>query len=126
MKNAQLFLLFLCFTISLGAFAQSTPVGNWKAEVRTEDGAFVVIKASLSKDGNYIVDMGGDGIIDINGKYQAKDGKLIIQDKSGPGACSGKGIYKLEMSANTMEMILISDECKGRAGPEGVIKFTRI
>ena len=126
MKFAQRILITLLFAMPIGVFAQSI-AGDWETQVPgQEEGTLVTIKVKMSDDGTYAVDLGGDGTVDINGKYSVTDGVITVQDTdTGPNTCNGKGMYKLETTDTTLKMTRISDECDGRGGPDGVMEMTR-
>ncbi|TNE63705.1 MAG: hypothetical protein EP344_04220 [Bacteroidetes bacterium] len=125
MKFPQRILIALFFCIPMGLFAQSI-AGDWETQVPgQEEGTLMTIKVKMAEDGTYAVDLGGDGAVDITGKYQMKDGVVTIQDDgTSPDSCTGKGMYKVEKSDTTLTMTKISDECEGRGGQEGKMEFT--
>lgn len=125
MEKVQHFLLLLCFCLPLSLWAQGSVVGDWESEVPTEDGSMTALHVSIKADGTYTVDLGGDGSIDIKGKYTFEDGQMTIEDTGGPDSCPGKGVYKVEASADTLTMTRVSDECEGRGGPEGVMQMNK-
>jgi len=123
MKMIKHLSLFAIFLLPLGLSAQSI-AGTWKMDVPDENGGMAVIKATIGEDGSYALDWGGDGSVEVKGKYEAKDGQMTIWDVEGSD-CSGKGVYKYAISGNTMTMTRISDACPDRGGPEGVMTMQR-
>ena len=125
MKYSPFLLLFFCFSLSSGLFAQSGPVGEWKAMIPADDkGNMMPMHVSIKADNTYAIDFGGDGTVEIKGVYSEKDGQLIIQDNEG-SECTGKGVYTYEVTADGLTMTKVSDECEGRGGPEGKMVFDR-
>ena len=123
----KLFLAFsLCLPFSL--FAQSKSVaGDWKMEVQSEEGISVVIKASIKSDGTYTIDFGNDGKVEINGEYRLKGDHMIIKDVSGEFACTtGQGIYKYSVTADSLTMEKVKDDCENRGGPEGKMVMAKL
>ncbi len=123
MKIFQRFILLCCFCLPLGLAAQSIE-GSWKTQVPDGQGGMMTLKVTMS-NGTYAVDFGADGSIEINGKYEVSGGQMTIEDTGGPNSCNGKGVYKLEITDTTMKMTRVSDACPDRAGPEGVMSWTK-
>ncbi len=123
MKAMQRIIIMFCLCLPLGLFAQSVD-GTWTSQVPDGQGGTMAIKVTMD-NGTYSVDIGGDGVIDINGKYEMADGKMTIQDTGGSQACNGKGVYMITINGNSLKMSRVSDECEGRGGPEGVMMFTK-
>ncbi len=123
MKAITRFFLLALFLLPISLAAQSL-AGTWKMEVPDGNGGMMMMKATLSEDGNYALDWGADGSVEIKGKYEAKDGQVTIWDTEGSD-CTGKGVYKYAISGNTMTMTRVSDACTDRGGPEGVMTMQR-
>lgn len=111
----------LCF-LAVSLSAQSV-VGKWKYEFQTDQGT-MVMSANIKADGTYELDYGIDGTVDVTGKYTISGDEFTIQDET--GNCTGKGVYKVKVDETTMTMTLVSDECEGRGGPEGVMVSKRM
>ncbi|MCO6477813.1 MAG: hypothetical protein J5I94_14380 [Phaeodactylibacter sp.] len=120
------YLPFLLFCLSANLSAQDSPVGEWKTMVpdREKEGAMMPLHVTIKADNLYWLDFGGDGSVEITGKYVAKGNQMVIEDVEGSD-CNGKGIYTFEVTDESMTMARVSDECEGRAGPEGKIVFSR-
>lgn len=123
MKSLQRSILLLCFCLPLGLAAQSIE-GSWKTQIPDGQGGMIPMKVTL-ENGTYAVDMGMDGSIEINGKYEISGDQMTIQDTGGANACNGKGVYKVEVSDKAMKMTRVSDACPERGGPEGVMSWTK-
>ena len=125
MKILRNCLMTVVVSFPLILSAQSV-TGDWKTEVPGPDGNSINFKVSMKSDGTYTVDFGQDGTIEISGSYQVDGDQMTIQDTGGAQACtSGKGVYKIEISGNSLTMTRISDSCEGRGGPTGVMSFTK-
>lgn len=118
----KLFLTAMICFIAIGLSAQS-PVGKWKFQFETPDGT-LVIAADIKADGTYALDMGNDGSAEVNGTYTMSGDKMTISDDAGD--CTGKGVYTVAVTDNTLTMTRVSDECENRGGPEGVMTGTRM
>ncbi|HMQ60291.1 MAG TPA: lipocalin family protein [Flavilitoribacter sp.] len=125
MKSAIRILLLICFCVPAGLYAQASLTGDWQMSVPTEDGGTMKIYVSFGAGNTYSVDLGGDGTVDITGKYELKDNQVSIKDNGGSEACTGTGVYKVESSEKTLKMTRVSDSCEGRGGPTGIMQFTR-
>jgi hypothetical protein len=127
MKKASFFSVLLLLLLPLYALAQSSLAGNWIMEVQTPDGTMKV-KLTIADDGNYEVDLGANGQIDVKGKYETDGDTITVQDVSGDGACLGdqKGVYKFTVDAEIFSLTRVEDPCEGRGGPDGQMKFKRM
>lgn len=125
MKYVLCLLSLLCFT-STTTLAQTTPVGNWKMTVPTEDGSTMSVKVSIKSDGTYDVDFGMDGNVEVKGEYKMNGNQMTIKDvSSGENSCSGEGVYTFEVSGDSLKMTRVKDACPNRGGPEGVMVFSK-
>ncbi len=125
MKFLPSLLILFCFCFSTSLSAQDTPVGEWEAMVPgKEEGSMIPLHVTIKSDNIYWVDFGGDGQVEITGKYVAKGNQIAIEDVEGSD-CNGKGIYTFETTDEGMTMTRVSDECEGRGGPEGKMVFSR-
>ena len=126
MKFVQRLIVLICCFMPIALMAQSVE-GTWRTSLPTEDGGKMMLQVEMKADGTYAVDFGGDGTIEINGKYELSGGKMTIQDTGGPNACAGaKGVYSVQVTDKSMTMTRQSDECEGRGGPEGVMSWTKV
>ena len=121
MKAIHRFFLIALLFVPLGLTAQIA--GKWKMSVPDENGNMATLKVKISDDGTYALDFGGDGTVEVTGKYTDNGGKLTIQDNGSD--CTGKGVYSYKIEGNTMTMTRVSDECPDRGGPEGVMTLQR-
>jgi hypothetical protein len=123
-RFAQLLLLAL-FLLPLGLTAQS-PVGSWKAMIpdAEKEGNMIPMKVDITEDGQYLIDFGADGTVEIKGEYRLEKDQLTIQDKEGSD-CMEAGVYKFEVDAKSLTMTRVSDGCANRSGPDGVMKMDR-
>lgn len=121
MKN--LTLLLLCFCLPLSLFAQEV-VGDWQSEIPSDDGGTMILAVSIKADGTYTVDFGGDGQVEINGKYEIDKDQITVQNTSGD-ECTDKGVYNFKVTATDLIMNRVSDACPNRGGPEGIMQFKR-
>lgn len=125
MKAISRLLLLCVFIIPISLAAQS-PVGKWKMTVPGQDGNPMTITVDIKGDGTYAVDFGGDGSVEVNGKYELSGDQMTIMDTDGPNACPGaKGVYKFAVNDSGMTMTVVNDPCEGRGGPEGVMTWQR-
>lgn len=123
MKTFAQFLLAFLFLMPLGLAAQS-PAGSWKLNVPDKDGNQIPLHVTISDDGTYALDFGGDGTVDTKGKYTIDKDKMTIQDTEGSD-CTEAGVYTFKNDGNTMTMTRISDGCANRGGPDGVIAMEK-
>ena len=123
MRTIHRFILMVLLFLPIGLMAQSI-AGTWKMTLTGEDGNPMTFVAKISKDGTYALDIGNDGNIEVKGKYETDGDQITIQDTEGSD-CTGKGVYKFKVEANTLTMTRIKDACPDRGGPEGVMKMTR-
>lgn len=121
MKSAALFCLLL--TIPFLSSSQDL-VGTWKMMVPDQNGEMIPMHATMKADGTYQLDWGGDGQIEINGRYQQDDSKITIWDVD--GECTAKGVYNWKIEGRTLTMTRISDGCAQRGGPDGVMQAERM
>lgn len=124
MRYLPSFIILLCFSLPLGLSAQSGPAGEWKTMIPDQEGNMIPLLVSIKADNTYSVDFGADGVVEINGTYKSEDGQITIRDNEG-SECTGKGVYKYEVTADGMTMTRVSEECEGRGGPEGKMEFSR-
>lgn len=126
MKYLSSLLILFSFCFSSGLSAQSEVVGDWKTMVPdgSKEGAMIPLHVTIKADNIYWLDFGGDGAVEITGKYETSDGQIHIQDVEG-SECTGKGVYVFEVNDEGMTMTRVSDECEGRGGPEGKMSFSR-
>lgn len=118
-------ILVVCFfCMPSGLQAQSSPVGDWISSGKTPEGESWSFKVSIKADNTYTVDFGADGQVEIRGTYTLDGQQMTIKDNPG-SECTGTGVYKFAVDGNNITMTMISDECKGRSGPEGVMKMSR-
>lgn len=108
----------LAFSVS----AQSI-VGKWKYEFPTDQGT-MIMSADIKADGTYALDFGNDGSTEITGTYTISGDTFTIKDDAGD--CTGKGVYKVVVTGETLTMTAVSDECPNRGGPGGVMEAKRI
>ena len=106
----------LCPLLSFG----QDYVGKWSMEVPDEAGNMTTIIGHIKADNTYALDFGADGSVEVNGKYEMKDGQMHIHDVSG-SECTGVGVYKIKVEGSQLTMTRVSDACEGRGGPEGVM-----
>ena len=116
--------MLFVFMLPITLLAQSH-VGKWKADLPDGNGGTVSITVEMKADNSYAVDIMNDGSIDITGKYSVDGSKMTIQDDAGSD-CTGKGVYTLEISGNSLKMTRVSDACQGRGGPSGVMTMTKV
>lgn len=125
MKYLSSFVVILCFCLPLASSGQSSAVGEWKAMIPADDqGNMMPMHVSIKADNTYTVDFGADGVVEIKGTFSEKDGQITIQDVEG-SECTGKGVYKYEVTADGLKMTRVSEECEGRGGPDGVMELKR-
>lgn len=109
--------IFLPLTLS----AQS-PYGKWNMSGVDGNGQSFPIVVNFLEAGEYTVDFGGDGTIDIKGKLVVENGTLSVQDyeASDPSMlCTAKGVYTFKTESDKLTIIRVSDDCPGRGGPVG-------
>lgn len=120
------FAMILCLPLNLQAQSKAV-AGDWKMEIQSEEGISIVVKASIKDDGTYTIDFGNDGQVEINGEYRLKGDHMVIKDVSGTLACTtGQGIYKYTVSATSLTMEKVKDDCENRGGPSGKMTMTKI
>jgi len=125
MYNLKPFFTLFFFLLTFSITAQSV-VGDWQMSVTNPEGQTMTIKLSISEGSSFTVDLGNDGSIDVNGEYQLEGDQMTIKGVSGPAVqCQEAGIYKVEITADTLKMTRVSDPCQERGGPEGVMEFKR-
>ena len=64
---------------------------------------------------------GGDGQVEVKGKYQTENYQITIQNVSGD-ECTGKGLYNYKVTETDLIMNQVSDPCVNRGGPEGILR----
>lgn len=127
MKMILKTVLAALFFLPVSLMAQSELVGTWNLTLSGENGESMMLKVKLSDDGTYTVDFGGDGTVEINGKYSLKDSQITLEDTSGEYACpASKGVYKYTVDETNLKLERISDTCEGRGGPTGIMAMTRM
>lgn len=124
----KLALLLICsFMLPLFTMAQDSIVGQWKMEVPDEQGNMVAIALTIKGDGSYTVDWYLDGSIEIEGNYEMDGSEITVWDTGGPNACESdkKGRYVCTIEGGKLTMEMISDDCEGRGGPDGMMTFVK-
>jgi len=126
MKKILLILSALIFSAST-LFAQSVQ-GTWTINFSSPEGEPVAVALTLAEN-TYTVDFGNDGEHEVEGSYTLEGETMTLWDTSGNPdymcEANAKGIYTITLTDATMTMTRISDECKGRGGPSGVMEFSR-
>lgn len=120
-KMKILFTVMIC-CLAMGISAQSI-VGKWKFEFPTDQGT-MVMSANIKADGTYALDFGNDGSAEVTGTYNLSGDTLTVKDDAGD--CTGKGVYNVKITDETLTMTRVSDECPNRGGPEGVMVSKRM
>lgn len=120
-KMKILFTILIC-SLAMSVSAQSI-VGKWKFEFPSDQGT-MVMSATIKADGTYALDFGNDGSAEVTGKYSVDGDTFTVKDDAGD--CTGKGVYKIKVTDDTMTMTRVSDECANRGGPEGVMVSKRM
>lgn len=124
MRFTKLLFLSLCFCLPVGLFAQASVVGDWTMQVPAEDGGMIDVDVSLKDNDTYTVDFGGDGQIEVKGKYAISGGQITVQNESGD-ECTEKGVYNFKVTETLLIMNRVEDPCPNRGGPEGLMQFKR-
>jgi chitodextrinase len=77
---------------------------------------------TMMTDGTYQVDLNSDGAADSWGNYSNTSTQIVLQDAGGENACFNAatqqfdtGTYSYTIVGNTMTLVLVSDNCSGRA-----------
>lgn len=124
MKNSTVknLLVGLLFLLPFTGFAQISIVSEYTSQAPDEQGNMIPLKVSMKADGSFTVDFGGDGSVDVNGKYTIEGDQIILLDNFCPDQ---KGVFKLEMTETVTTFTVVTDPCK-RGGPEGKIVLTRV
>ena len=126
MKKMKL-VLALILALPLTFFAQSVE-GSWKITFPGPDNTTMDAVLTLT-GGNYTVDLGNDGSINVEGTYAIEGDQITVQDTKGDQACIGDntaGKYTFTVDDKSFVMTKVNDPCEGRGGPEGKMAFTRI
>ena len=101
-------------------------IGSWKMTMETNDGPLSLLLTFLD-NGAHQVDFGVDGQVDINGKYDFKEGVVTLKEEQGVNACvDATGKYELKVEGDTLTMTLIEDDCVDRRPPNGRYVFSRV
>lgn len=125
MKNVMKYTLWLLLLLPVMAFSQSVE-GNWKMQIPDENGNMMSLKLAMTA-GTYSVDFDIDGTPEVKGEYSIDGDQITIEDKDGPMACKGtKGIYKFTVTAESLSMTTVKDDCEGRGNPDGPMVFSRM
>ncbi len=112
MKSLGIILAFIIsfFTLETGL------EGTWHVEAgeRSYDITFTA-------DGMYMVDMGADGTVDVEGTYTVEENTLTMKDTSGEMSCRGDegGSYTFSVEGDKASFSMVSDNCEGRKGLDG-------
>jgi hypothetical protein len=122
MSKMKIFFTILICSLVMSVSAQSI-VGKWKFEFPSDQGT-MVMSANIKADGTYALDFGNDGSAEVTGKYSVDGDTFTVKDDAGD--CTGKGVYKIKVTDDTMTMTRVSDECANRGGPEGVMVSKRM
>ena len=84
-------------------------IGSWKLK----DSATTL---TFRKNQKFQLDIGGDGIIDIEGTYDLIDHRIELSDNLGDSVsdCLNSGFYEYRVSNKELKLELYADECAPR------------
>jgi hypothetical protein len=127
MKNSFILLMALLGS-SLSLSAQSME-GTWRTQFMDQTEHYIVVIMEAS-DGQYTIDYGDDGQIDLEGRYLLKGQQVTLWDTGGDPQwmcpAEAKGRYHIVSHAESLRLERIEDACPGRGGEDGVIAFVRV
>ncbi|MEO0733643.1 MAG: hypothetical protein AAFZ52_12475 [Bacteroidota bacterium] len=117
MKTTRFLPLLLLFVLPCFLGAQDI-VGAWAITSFTDEaGQPFPATITFQGDGNFSVDMGADGKVDIEGTFTLADGIISITDTNADSPCKGMvGKYRMAVAGDTATATMVSDPCKARGG----------
>jgi len=99
-------------------------MGTWTWTGQDQDGNDMPMAMTFKGDNTYQIDFGGDGTVELHGKFTFADGLMTIADEVGD--CKGaKGVYKFTVNGDSATAEMVSDECEPRGQGSAKMTLTR-
>jgi hypothetical protein len=123
MKKFTLLFLIISAAAVTSLKAQSLSNTNWKAYIG--DPLNDTLTLHIKNDSSFVTTRSGDVL--VRSLCQLSADTLTLIDYDGPDACPNTpGKYKSTVTADTMILTLISDDCQGRAGAINNLKWIKV